>query len=285
MKILVIGASKDAENISNAIVQYKTQYPYIDFFELTIDNQKWKDEFIIKLSESDAVLYFCSTYSCLSDNVKWEIHNIKATNKKLLVEILPSDDSKNRVNNRSKVFQQIEQLVNEKKITISNQDFLNKDNKKYLMDQYKLMLQTSETLLDRRQKISGLYISISSIVLPVVGVLLANANYYLSLVAAVLSIIVAIVNFSWIRIIHLYGDLNYAKFEVIQEIEKQFPVKLFASEWQIRNRKANDAGGKNPVSFTKLEKKLPQLFITIYLIIAACSIMMFIFRVMQIIIF
>ena len=52
--------------------------------------------------------------------------------------------------------------------------------------------------------------------------------------------------------------------KVISIIERRLPVSLFDSEWKVMGDKLNS---KRYVSFTDSEKRLPKLFIALYILL------------------
>lgn len=71
------------------------------------------------------------------------------------------------------------------------------------------------------------------------------------------------------RIISAYGDLNSSKMKIISHIEKQLPASLYDAEWAALSDKLNK---RKYVSFTNSEKRVPHLFIIVYICICVCSI-------------
>ena len=63
----------------------------------------------------------------------------------------------------------------------------------------------------------------------------------------------------WFLLIGNYKQLNSAKFDIINEIEKELPTRPFSDEWgKLKlNRKY--------VEGTKLERCLPIMFISLYI--------------------
>jgi hypothetical protein len=139
------------------------------------------------------------------------------------------------------------------------------------MEQYKVLLTTSESLIERRQKLTTTYLSIFSIMLPVLSTMLSFQYLFLQLGAFFVSIICIILCLSWRSTIISYGKSNRAKFAILEEIERQLPVAMFASEWLVLKRITTKYK-----SFTNRETIIPMVFICIYIIFAILSIILFI---------
>lgn len=150
-----------------------------------------------------------------------------------------------------------------------------------LLEQYRLFLDTSERLVERRQAVNNFYLSANTAIFSVVALIISlmdkNENKFLGviLLAFVLLCLVGIVlGISWISILDSYGTLNSSKMKIISIIEKRLPISLFDSEWQVMSDKLNS---RRYVSFTDSEKRLPKLFIALYiLLILVCFALFFI---------
>lgn len=64
----------------------------------------------------------------------------------------------------------------------------------------------------------------------------------------------------WLLFIRNYKQLNSAKFDVINRIEKELPAQPYCDEWE--KLKSN----KKYMDGTKLEKWLPIMFISLYIV-------------------
>ena len=58
--------------------------------------------------------------------------------------------------------------------------------------------------------------------------------------------------------------------EVALLLEEQLPVALYDAEWQVMSDKLNN---KKYVSFTDSEKRIPKLFVILYALILAVSLL------------
>lgn len=78
-----------------------------------------------------------------------------------------------------------------------------------------------------------------------------------------------ILSVSWTKLLSSYGNLNGSKMKIISYIEKQLPVSLYDAEWEALSDRLNK---KKYVSFTDSEKRIPILFIAVYICALICSI-------------
>lgn len=132
-----------------------------------------------------------------------------------------------------------------------------------LLEQYKLLVQTSEALVARRQTVNTFFLSINTFLLSATGILatqrLSARLGGLSLVA--LGMAGFVLCFAWRRLVISYRQLNAGKFEVIHLIEKHLPASIFHAEWEALG------SGKDKTKyypFTRTEGCIPWLFGAVY---------------------
>ena len=148
-------------------------------------------------------------------------------------------------------------------------------NKEELLEQYKVFLQTSEDLVTRRQNVNNFYITINAALFTLFGVCISISDSFISklIIALLLLSIGIILDISWLKTLEAYGILNGSKMKVISIIEKQLPASLYDSEWTVMSDKLNS---KKYVSFTDNEKKIPKLFIALYILLTLLLLISFI---------
>ena len=128
-----------------------------------------------------------------------------------------------------------------------------------LVEQYKLLVGTSESLVSRRQHVNTFFLSINSVLLATIGLLIRQqlAHSVAGPLLVVFGMSGIILCFAWRRMILSYGQLNHGKFEIIQALECKLPARIFAAEWVALGR------GKDPskyMPFTKTEQRIPWIF-------------------------
>ena len=130
-----------------------------------------------------------------------------------------------------------------------------------------MFLQTSEDLVSRRQNVNNFYISINSALMAAFGIILAlNIQpLYKSIAGVLLAAVGIILSISWIKLLASYGDLNSSKMKIISYIERQLPASLYDAEWAALSDKLNK---RKYVSFTNSEKRVPILFIVVYICVS-----------------
>ncbi len=266
------------------------------------EDTEWMKEAKAKIDQSDLVLYALGAKTHESKNVDDEIkYALKKKKRILLYRLNPK--SKDKINSclfvkdsynntDKKLFKEIE-LEDLNRIIQYGYDFdigqqLDKTKspkrESELIEQYKVYLQTSEEVLNRRQNTSNFYTTLNTtmltIVVTVIGALFSLSQFNSQLIIALLLLAVGVVgillNFNWLCLLESYGRLNGAKIKVISEMEKNLPANIFDTEWKVMSEKLY--GGKY-VSFTAIEKRLPACFAVLYGLLLIASIVLLILAV------
>jgi hypothetical protein len=134
-----------------------------------------------------------------------------------------------------------------------------------VVELYKLMVASSESLVNRRQAVNTFFLTANGAIVTAAGLLIGNGasrdfrNWGL-LVLAVTGFILSI---GWKSVIKSFGQLNTGKFVVINRLEKVLPVAVYLAEWKALGE------GKYPSkyqSFTSRETWVPWTFQGIYIL-------------------
>ena len=142
-----------------------------------------------------------------------------------------------------------------------------------LLAQYRILVDTSEALVSRRQGVNTFFLSVNSIILTVAALLLRDGQSGPLESGALIGLGLAGVTlcFGWRRLIVSFGQLNGGKFAVIQALEKRLPARVFAAEW-IALGCGRDS--ETYVPFTETEKWTPVIFGVLQillLVVGLCS--------------
>ncbi len=121
----------------------------------------------------------------------------------------------------------------------------------------------ASAITDKRHMMSSLYLTICS---ALTGVIVANHNNSIGVVLSFVGIIVSLI---WFFMLQSYRKLNSAKFEVIEDIEKEMQMQLYSKEWSILKK-------KKYLRLTTLEICTSLIFVFLFLvlivfILAKCS--------------
>ena len=294
MNIYAIHKFENHNLVERIAQEIKSQIFDVAFCQLTNASKYWKRKTKTIMKKTDMAVYFVGQK--ISENVLWEIalaekygvpvYLVKLDEKVDLldskfIQLYKSDGYTNEKRLGYKLLSNVElfDLVKAKDAALRKKLFENNLNdSKTTVEQYKLMLSTSESLIERRQKITNVYIGVCGILLPIATASLASANLFIIACAAVVCLIICLLCVSWIKMITDYGNLNAAKFEIIEEIERKLPLSIFGAEWVALSRRT-----KKYVSFTQREKFLPKIFIGLSCIIFVIFIIIFILRIIKVI--
>ncbi len=113
-------------------------------------------------------------------------------------------------------------------------DELTADEKKSVVDIYKVLIDMADKVSQRRQNANNFYLSVNTAITGAAAYLSATGNPTANI--AIISIAGLVVCLLWKRNIDSYKDLNSGKFHVITEIEKALPVAAFTTEWDVLQR-------------------------------------------------
>lgn len=123
-----------------------------------------------------------------------------------------------------------------------------------LLSQYELMVNSSLEVSNWRQTANNFYLSANTVL---VGILAYFQGIAFRQVIAVTGVLICL---NWLRTIQSHKQLNSAKFEVIQEMEKKLPIRMFALE-EMHYKK------DGRLDFTIIERITPLIFILFYVIL------------------
>lgn len=127
------------------------------------------------------------------------------------------------------------------------------------LEQYKLLLGTTESLESRRQALHTFFMSINSLFLAAIGLLAKESldNAAVAIGVVVLAIAGGLLSESWRQQVISYGHVAASKWTVINAFEACLPASPFCAEWQALQRRRYR-------SFTDNETAIPLAFTVLY---------------------
>ncbi|MFZ1440366.1 MAG: hypothetical protein WAS75_14695 [Candidatus Microthrix subdominans] len=128
---------------------------------------------------------------------------------------------------------------------------------------YKLMVDSSERLVARRQGVNTFFLSINGFIMTVMG-LLVQAEGKIQLQAggvAIVAVVGLVLCQAWRSLLISFGQLNTGKFVVIDRMEDQLAASIYAAEWEALGKGKNDRVYR---SFTKREADVPVFLGAVY---------------------
>lgn len=147
-----------------------------------------------------------------------------------------------------------------------------------LLEQYKLFVGTSESLVSRRQRVNTFFLSINSVILAATGLLMREktANVIAGPLLIVLGMSGILLCVAWRQMIVSFGQLNGGKFDVIHALERRLPARIFAAEW-VALGQGKDAKKYKP--FTRTESWPPVIFGALEVLVFVAGIVLLFYRV------
>jgi TIR domain len=223
----------------------------------TEHSDNWKAIVEEKMQESDFVLFAIGAETFTSDQLKWEYAKAKQLNKNIIgVKLMSATEDSILFDQGFQVFKNAKQCF---KYLLKTYE----DDRKLKIEQYKIMINSTEKVTESRLKVNNLFFTITSSILSVAFIFGKTLGFT---IAATIGMIVLtslsfLVSFFWEKLIDSYGKLNTGKFKVIDKIEKQLRSNMFEDEWKILTEEIN----YEPNS--KTESKVIKYFRTFIIVI------------------
>lgn len=129
----------------------------------------------------------------------------------------------------------------------------NEHNIEIILAQWQTCVEMANSISQRRDAMNNIFVTLNLAIIAMVSVTW-DIKSILVLVAGITVCVL------WIFFIRNYKMLNTEKFNVINKIEEELPVKPFNDEWSnlVKNKKYMEG--------TKLEQILPVMFIVLYVV-------------------
>lgn len=223
---------------------------------------EWQDVALAGIGNSEAVVVYDWEACNESKNAVWEIAKGKELNKPIIV-LDPGGVSDTELGKLMALYHDDEEF---------NSYF--QKNGKNTEDLYKMMVDSSEKLIERRQKMNAFFITAMGALMALASAL-ANFGTIESqtisfVVMSAFGVVGLLLCNSWRNLINNYGKLNTAKFRVILKLENELSAQVFSAEWAALGK------GRRSLkyhSFTSTENLVPLWFaILIFaLLIFACG--------------
>lgn len=192
-----------------------------------LDN--WKDIVESKIKECDFVAFLIGNETFQSEQIRWEYAKAKSLNKQIVGIKLEN------ASEESILFCQGFQVFDDTKQALKYLDRVYESDRELKIEQYKIMVSSTEKVTDARMKVNNLFFTITSSILSVAFVLGKTYSFVpLSVLAmSVLTLLALLTTYFWDKLVNSYGKLNTGKFKVIDRIEKELRTNMFEEEWRI----------------------------------------------------
>ena len=138
----------------------------------------------------------------------------------------------------------------------------------HLLEQYKLFVEMADRVSQRRDQSNRFYVTFVS---AIAGLLMVLARFGTSVngiwpvVFLISGLLGMALSFIWFLNIKSYRTLNSAKFDIINDVERQLPYPGYAKEWELL-RPAT--GSPKYLQLTRIEQLVPAVIMVLFLGIA-----------------
>ena len=141
---------------------------------------------------------------------------------------------------------------------------LKEQDKKLILEQYKLMVDTADKASDRRSRNNQLYLSLTTFLISVASFLtqIGETQSWHYVIWIGLSIAGGLICLLWYMNIRSFRQLNSGKYKVILELEKLLPAQPFQREWELLGEGQDN---KRFIRFTKLEAYIPIILMILFM--------------------
>lgn len=236
MKIFICNRSIDLVH-SDTIVEELLQHSEnsLGIFRELINSETWKISVESKIIKSDYIIFLLGDNTFESEQIIWEYEKSKSLNKNIIGIKLFNSASKSILFFQGyPVFENSEQCYK----------FLSENYKQeriLKLEQYKLMISSTEKVTDQRLKVNNLFFTITSSILSVAFLIGKTFNFSNQSIIGVffLTSMAFLTTFFWEKLINSYGNLNRGKFMIIDKIEKDLKTNMFEEEWKILTTEIN----------------------------------------------
>lgn len=210
----------------------------------------WQKKAEDKLISAEIVVIYDSEACEVSENTKWEVDLAEQLGK-TIVSLSREDISARNVADLRAAYE----------FNTEFEDCFVGEPKSpdQVLELYKIMVTSSEQLIQRRQITNGFFITVIGAIVGASGIVVKEGVLSEStiLVLAFPLIIGLLMCRSWKNLIDNYGKLNAGKFKVIHQLEHSLDAKIFAAEWVALGKGIRE---KKYRSFTNTEQIVPTLF-------------------------
>jgi hypothetical protein len=139
------------------------------------------------------------------------------------------------------------------------------DQQGQFFELYKMMVQSSEALVGRRQGVNTFFLTANGAILTAIGLIVQGGGGVGVRALAVIALVVAggALAIAWRTVLKSFGQLNTGKFAVINRMEPYLSASIYSAEWKALKE------GRDPKTyrtFTSRETWVPTLLAIGYLV-------------------
>lgn len=185
--------------------------------------------------------------------------------------------------NSQLIFDKISKDLINSSVNIINQgeNEVDSNSKNNIVEQYKLLVDSSHKIEERRSSSNNVFIGINTILVSVLAnspQLIKIEVYYLPFIAS-LGFIGILISYDWLKVINSYKKLNFLNYALIQSLEKFLPTYVFSLRAKLEAEQPDQKIKNRGSSILMNEKLLPQVFLSIYSIYFLTVIIIFFYKI------
>ena len=189
----------------------------------------WKNKVENHFLEVDFVVFIIGNKTFDSVHMKWEYAKAKELNKQIVgIKLATACEESILYCEGFPVFSNLDNCYK-----YLNETYI--EDRQLLLEQYKIMVSSTEKVTDQRMKVNNLFFTLTSSILSISLVVgkVFGTSVFSTIFIIILALMGFLVTFLWEKLILSYGKLNTGKFKVIDEIEKRLRTNMFQHEWKI----------------------------------------------------
>lgn len=136
-----------------------------------------------------------------------------------------------------------------------------------VVELYKTAVEMADRVSARRSTANAFFLTAQTALVTVIGATtpsLLRAPWWTALAVAIAGVVLSA---SWWLQLRSYRDLNRAKFEVINTMERQLPVRIFSDEWDILKRDSAKSWRTRYAELGTVERVIPGVFALLYIML------------------
>jgi hypothetical protein len=249
-KVFFANRTADKQVVDTLFEKLTSSLPNYPIKNLSLqvpNNPTWEKDADKLIANCDAFICVIGSDTHSSEPIKWEIATA-VRHKKYIAAIQLSDN--NIVPDAivqcgadvltwtpDKVPAYLSSLLVEQALFPHSADRTKVLDPTIIWNQYNLAVQTWENLINRRQTVNTLYMSVCGGVLATIGALVSAADkagaQAVASGACVFSVLGVLVCLNWKKTLKSYGALSAAKSQIVSALEQKMPARLFDAEWRV----------------------------------------------------
>lgn len=249
MKVFVVHRFKDREHAKKELkkLNKRSDLRLNSIFLDSSRGEVWEKEALDTIRQAEAIIVFNRKSCKESNNASWEIEKAESAGKEI-VDINGTEEDEVSIARLKAIYELSEEF--EECFSERNYD---------TFELYRLMIESSENLIQRRQKTNAFFITVIGSLLAIAALLVRSGvinSGTFGIVYGFSAVALPLCN-SWRNLIENYGKLNKAKFDVILRLERELSAQIYSAEWVALGKGMRP---KKYRSFTSTERNVPLYF-------------------------